>query len=273
MKYKIIACDLDETLLNDGKDVAIKNQEAIIAAQKLGVKFIPATGRGYRSVKRTLQQIGTWDQPDQYVISYNGGVIVENHQEEILQETLLGFEKINQLFQLGLAFKVPMHIYTMDELYVFQPDADEKAYLDRGGAEYQVFEEPKLDFLRDRPLVKMLYKDLDHKTLEKINHQVPLELAQTTTATYSSNRYLEFNEAGVNKGQGLLKLAKILKVNPDEIMAIGDNTNDLSMIKVAGLGVAVKNATADLKEFADYITQADYQHDAVSEAITKFILN
>lgn len=273
MKYKLIACDLDETLLNDHKNIGEKTQKTIAKIRKLGIKFVPATGRGYRSVKRTLNQIGTWEQPNQYVISYNGSIIIENYHEKIIQKTLLSFDKIKQLFQIGLKFQVPMHIYTMDQVFVFRPDADEIDYLDRGGASYQIFEQPQINFLRDQPLVKMLYKDLNRSKLKQIYQCIPQNLLNETAATFSSNRYLEFNEVGVNKGKGLLKLAKILKIKPKEIVAIGDNTNDLSMIKVAGLGIAVQNATPDVKHAATYITQADYKHDAVNEAIEKFILN
>ncbi|MGL5898723.1 MAG: HAD family hydrolase, partial [Lactobacillaceae bacterium] len=114
---------------------------------------------------------------------------------------------------------------------------------------------------------------LNRSKLKQIYQYIPQNLLNETTATFSSNRYLEFNEVGVNKGKGLLELAKILKIKPKEIVAIGDNTNDLSMIKVAGLGIAVQNATPDVKHAATYITQADYKHDAVNEAIEKFILS
>lgn len=273
MKYKLIACDLDETLLNDHKNIGEKTQKAITKIQQLDIKFVPATGRGYRSVKQTLKQIGTWDQRNQYVISYNGSVVVENYHQQIIKKTLLSFDKIEKLFQIGLRFQVPMHIYTMDQVFVFRPDADEINYLDRGGANYQIFEQPKIDFLRDQPLVKILYKDLNRSKLVQIYRDIPQNLLNKISATFSSNRYLEFNEIGVNKGRGLLELAEILKIQPKEIVAIGDNTNDLSMIKVAGLGIAVQNATPDVKNAATYITQADYKHDAVNEAIEKFILN
>ena len=90
--------------------------------------------------------------------------------------------------------------------------------------------------------------------------------------SYSSNRYIEFNHQGVNKGQGLKKLADILSVDIKETIAIGDNFNDLSMIKVAGLGVGVQNTVEDMKKECDVITKATNNENAVAEVINKYIL-
>ena len=73
--YKIIACDLDETLLSDDRSISKENIEAIQKAKELGVKFVPATGRGYNTVDGTLKELGLYDLENEYVISYNGGAI------------------------------------------------------------------------------------------------------------------------------------------------------------------------------------------------------
>ena len=78
--YKLITCDLDETLLNDEHNISKENLQAIKAASKLGVKFVPTTGRGYNSVRNTLEKLGLADQEQEYVISYNGGAITENKE-------------------------------------------------------------------------------------------------------------------------------------------------------------------------------------------------
>ena len=76
--YKIIACDLDETLLSDDRTISKENIEAIQKAKELGVKFVPATGRGFNTVGGTLKDLGLYDLENEYVISYNGGAITEN---------------------------------------------------------------------------------------------------------------------------------------------------------------------------------------------------
>ena len=107
-------------------------------------------------------------------------------------------------------------------------------------------------------------------------HRIAAELGPITQEldiSYSSNRYLEFNRKGVNKGAGLMKLAEQLRVPIEETIAIGDNFNDLSMIQAAGVGVGVANVNPAMKEQCDYITQADNNHGAVAEAIDHFIFN
>ena len=90
--------------------------------------------------------------------------------------------------------------------------------------------------------------------------------------SYSSNRYIEFNHKGVNKGAGLKKLADLLHIDIQDTIAIGDNYNDLSMIKDAGLGVGVQNAAPGIKTDCDYITTATCEEGAVCEVIEKFVL-
>ena len=90
--------------------------------------------------------------------------------------------------------------------------------------------------------------------------------------SYSSNRFIEFNHTGVNKGTGLMSLAGMLGVKTEETIAIGDNFNDLSMIKAAGLGVGVANSIEGIKKDCDYITKASNDEGAVAEVIEKFIL-
>ena len=270
VKYKLIASDLDETLLNDQKHVGIKTQEAIKELKNKGIRFVPNAGRGYTLIRQTLKEIDALDQPDSYVISFNGSVITENKNERIIDQTLLDFSIINQLFKIGVKQRVPIHIYTMDDIYVCNLNDSEKGYLDRMGFTYNVFAGESIDFLKKQQLVKIIYMSKVQTVLDNIYSQIPKSLLQETTVTHSSNRYMEFNHVGINKGKGLLKLAKLLNIKPSEIIAVGDNSNDLAMIRAAGLGVAVKNAVPEVKEAADFVLTHDYNHDAIAELIERF---
>ena len=92
------------------------------------------------------------------------------------------------------------------------------------------------------------------------------------TVSFSSGRYVEFNPAGVDKGTAAVQLGEILDIKPEEIIAAGDNSNDLPMLKAVGLPVSVANGLDVVKENAKYITEADNNHDALAEVINKFIL-
>ena len=270
--YKLIACDMDETLLNTkDRKVSAKNVETIQRARQKGVKFVPATGRGYRSIQGTLTELGLIDLPNEYVISFNGGAIVENQNNRLLHFDGISFELAEEFFKRGLNYDVCIHVYTLDTVYVYNFTDNEKAYLN-GRMEVEEFFDKNINFLKGQEIVKALYVNTDQDYLHKIESELK-DITADVDVSYSSNRYIEFNHKGVNKGQGLLNLAKRLGIKQEETIAIGDNFNDISMIEAAGLGVGVANCVEGIKPQCDYITSATCDEDAVAEVIDKFILN
>lgn len=267
--YKLIACDLDETLLNPDKSICQKNIDAIAKAKKMGVKFVPATGRPFNSAYKTLKALSLYDEPGEYMISFNGGAITENYKDQLLHYEGITFDQAQKLFKAGLKYDVCIHIYTLDTVYVYRLNEDETAYLD-GRMKVTEFFEDSIDFLKDQPIVKCLYENTNRDYLESIAADLK-DLTQNMDVSYSSNRYLEFNKEGVNKGAALLKLAELLGIDQKETIAIGDNYNDLSMIKDAGLGVGVANTVEKMKPECDVITHRTCEEGAVAEVIEKYI--
>lgn len=269
--YKMITCDLDETLLSSDITVCKRNRDAIAKASQIGVKFVPATGRGYNAIKSTLKELNLFDQPDQYVISFNGGCITENKNSRILKFTSLPFTKAEELFQLGRQYDVCIHVYTKERVYLFNADQNETDYMTARHPCKIMNDQKNLAFLEGQEIAKVIYGKRDMRYLKEIATQLATKTTQLDVS-YSSNRFLEFNPAGVNKGAGLLWLAKKLGIKPEETMALGDNFNDLSMIKAAGLGVGMQNTAAEMKNECDVITKADNNAGGVGEAIERFIL-
>lgn len=269
--YKIIVCDLDETLLNDDRTISTRNIKAIKKAQACGIKFVPATGRGFNSVTETLKELGLYDQEDEYVISYNGGAITENKGNRLLHFDGITFELAQELYTRGLNYNVCIHVYTKDMVYAYNYWQEEIEYL-AGRMEVTEIFDKNLDFLKGQEIVKVLYMNTDYDYLNKIEIELK-DITKKIDVSYSSNRYIEFNHRGVNKGAGLLSLTKLLKTDLTNTIAIGDNFNDLSMIKAAGLGVGVKNSVAGIKAECDYITKASNNEGAVAEVIEKFVLS
>lgn len=269
--YKIIACDLDETLLKLDRTIDLKDIEAIQKAKALGVKFVPATGRGYNSVQGTLKELGLYDLENEYVISYNGGAITENKDNRLLHFEGISFKLAEELYKRGLKYDVCIHVYTKDMVYAYNYTQDEKNYL-AGRMEVTEIFDDNIDFLKGQEIVKALYMNTDFDYLKQIEEDLK-DITGEIDVSYSSNRYIEFNHQGVNKGEGLQSLANLLNVDMKDTIAIGDNFNDLSMIKMAGLGVGVQNAVEDMKKDCDYITEATCDESAVAEVINKFILS
>lgn len=269
--YKLIASDLDETLLDIHSHVSEKNRNYIQKSHVLGVKFIPATGRGFSSIQGTLEELGLLDKANEYTLSFNGSVLTENHGNRILSMKTMPFTLIQELFERAAAYHVCIHIYTLKELYIFRETPEELAYITKKMPVISS-EATSINFLKDTPIIKILFQNTDRSYLQNIEKDLPTALTEQVEISYSANRYLEFNLAQVSKGQALLDLADRLQVQPEEIIAIGDNMNDFSMIKAAGLGVAVANAVPELKEIADYICHSTHQQDALAEVIERFIL-
>lgn len=270
--YKIIACDLDETLISKDRTISRENIEAIQRAAKAGVRFVPATGRGYNSVGNTLAELGLLNMEGQYVISYNGGAITENRDERLLHFQGITFDEAQALYRKGLTYDhICIHIYTPDQVWVRNFYPEEVEYLACRQPCTEIFTDD-IEFLRGKEIVKAIYMNTDYDYLKRIESEIT-DLTTDMDVSFSSNRYMEFNRKGVSKGAGLHKLADLLGVDIRDTIAIGDNFNDLSMIKEAGLGIGVANTVEQMKKECDYITKADCDHSAIAEVINRFIFN
>lgn len=274
MGYKLIACDLDETLLNDDHFVGNANHDAILKArEEYGVKFVPATGRGFMQIQSELKELELDDLEDEYVISFNGGALSENKGNRLIEFNGLPFAKMKEIFEAGLMFDVCQHVYTPEALYVFNLSESEKKRLANLKLDVIYCQENQVDFLRDTPISKILYQNEDVPYLMSLEKQLKPITEGSVAISYSSNRYMEFNAIGVDKGQGLLNLVNILGVDIKDTIAVGDNYNDISMLKVAGLAVGANNAVAAVKNICDYVTKADNNEGVVAELIRRFIFN
>lgn len=269
--YKMILSDLDETLLVN-HHVPDFNREAVQKLSAKGVKFVPATGRAFNMIGEILQELGTYDKEDEYSICFNGGLIVENKDTRILRFQGLSYEDTNKLFDIAKNYDVCVLIFTLDCCYIFNADPDEVTRKTVQKAPFQVIDEYDMSFLKNDKIAKILFERRDMNYLKHIEEEIKPLIADDYAVSYSSHRYLEFNAKGISKGSALLWLGDYLNITQQEIIAIGDNYNDVSMIETAGLGVCVTCATDDIKEMSDYVTTVDYDQGAVKEVIEKFIL-
>ena len=268
--YKLIAVDLDETLLNNDGTICKRNLDAVQKLIEAGKWFVPCSGRGYATIQGTLKDLGLYQKENQYIVGFNGGMITENKGNRELYYHGITYDETNMFFQKGMSFDVCMHIYTKDVVYIWNFNPGERSFLS-GRQQTVELQEPSIEFLKDEPLVKILYQNTDVDYL----HRIAKELEDITgpfDVSYSSNRYLEFNRAGINKGAGLRKLAEILGIDISEIIAVGDNNNDMAMIRAAGLGAGVANCTDEVRRICDYVSEADNEGGGVAEIIEKFML-
>lgn len=269
--YKIIACDMDETLLSSDASICRRNIEAIAKAKAQGVKFVPCTGRGFRSVEGVLKTLNLFDEAGQYVIGFNGASITENKGHRSLFWDPIPFDLADRIYRKSASYGLCMHIYTRDTVYISDVTPDEEDFL-RGRMAYVPTTEKTLDFLRGKEEVcKLIIMNTDYSRLQEIHAEMK-PLLDDITVSFSSNRYIEFMHKGVTKGVALLKLAAMLGVEPEETMAIGDNINDIEMLQAAGLSVGVHNLKPLIRQYCNVVTDATNNDGAVGEAIETFVL-
>ncbi|PRR82756.1 Cof-type HAD-IIB family hydrolase [Clostridium vincentii] len=270
--YKLILSDLDETLLVN-HHVPIENVQAIKKAREKGIKFVPATGRAFNMIPQILDEIDAYDKEGEFSICFNGALIVENKDNRILNFNGISFEQTNKLFKLSKNYDVCVLIFTMDMCYIYNANSDEVERKTAQKAPFKVMEVDNIDFLKGDKIAKILYEKKDVVYLKSIENDLQKDIEKLKVcASYSSNRYLEFNTLGIDKGFGLRWLANYLDIDTEDTIAIGDNYNDEKMIQAAGLGVCVTCAADDLKAQADYVTKHDYDQGAVKEVIEKYVL-
>lgn len=275
MVYKMLVSDLDETLLNDDGTVHADNLAAIKTAVAHGFKFVPNTGRSFNSVQALLKMLGLYDQAGQYVISYNGAAIVENKDNQVLLTRGMDRELAAQIFRAGLVNdQVDVHIYTVDTLFIYNISPTDKQYMAERGVPYELMASDDLAFLaNEQPVMKVIFEHPDQAVREQIRDAVLAAVgADAVEATFSSSRYVEFNTKGVDKGSASLLLGEKLGIQRDEIIAAGDNNNDLKMLTAVGLGVSVANGIPAVQEAAAVVTERTNNEGAIAEILEKYVL-
>jgi len=268
-KIKMIAIDIDGTLVNSEKQVTPRVKKAILRAKEQGIKVVICTGRPLMGVKPLLQTLGLDAQDDQYVICF-GGAATYATGGELINEYPISYNDYIDLEALSRKLKLHFHAISEDRIYTADKDIGEytlhEANLVSMGISYRTPEE-----MQHIKLIKSMYVD-DPETLDLAIQQQQLfePLQDRVTFTKSAPFYYEANANGVNKGQALQILCAKLKLTADNVMAIGDEANDLSMIQFAGYGVAMENAIVEVKDAAQEIT-ADNDHDGVALAIEEIL--
>ena len=174
------------------------------------------------------------------------------------------------LYDYGVAHNITMHVYVYGNVYLYNYVPFEREFLEGRMANTETFE-TSLDFLQGRSVYKIVYMNPDEEKLNAYRRDLG-HLLDHVTVSYSSDRYIEFNYEHVTKGLALLKLADMLHILQSQTMAIGDNINDIEMLKAAGKGIGVRNHNAAITPYCDVITDATNNDGAVAEAIEKFFL-
>ena len=250
MKIKLIASDMDDTLLNNNREISPRNEAAIKKAIESGIVFTLASGRMYCSMQPYAQKLGL----DVPLVSYNGALVKGALSGKVYVNSPLKLQTALDLLQYVKENGHYVQVYMGDKLYVKEENEYSRMYANISGIQavaigeeiYSIKEAPnKLLLMTATENFEATWKDVEEKFKGLVD------------VTSSKDNYLELMEPGVNKWQAVKQLAESFGIKPEEIMCIGDSNNDLSMIKNAGIGVAVANAKPQVQKYAKMVTASN----------------
>lgn len=269
MKYKLLVLDVDGTLLNDEREISKRTLAALLKVQQMGVRIVLASGRptyGLMPLAKTLE-LGNYGG---FVLSYNGCQIIKAQNGEILFERRINPEMLPYLEKKARKNSFAIFTYHDDTLITDSPDNEyikNEALLNN----LKIIREDEFSTAIDfAPCKCMLVSDKE-KALIGLEQHWEKRLAGTLDAFRSEPYFLEVVPCGVNKANTLGALLEHLGVTREEVIAVGDGVCDVTMLQLAGMGVAMGHSQDSVKVCADYVT-ASNEEDGVALAVEKLIL-
>lgn len=289
--YKLVAIDLDGTLLNSYGLVSKKNKEIIEKAVAEGKEIVLASGRPVSSVRSFANEIGA----NGYIICGNGSMLYDLKNEKIIYDKFIEKQKALQIIKICEENSIYYNLYTENltiakslnyNVMVYNNENqnktdDKKTNIKIVSDIYKYIEEAqdvnvlKITICDDNQIIfggiiRKLREIKDIDVLD-VSHMARKTIKTGTEEVKVEYFYTEITSQNVNKWNAIEKLAQELNIEKEEIVAIGDNINDKEMIKNAGLGIIMGNSAPYMKEFAD-VEVADNNSDGVAEAIEKFVI-
>lgn len=269
MKYKLLVLDVDGTLLNDEREISKRTLAALLKVQQMGVRIVLASGRptyGLMPLAKTLE-LGNYGG---FVLSYNGCQIIKAQNGEILFERRINPEMLPYLEKKARKNGFAIFTYHDDTLITDSPDNEyikNEALLNN----LKIIREDEFSTAIDfAPCKCMLVSDKE-KALIGLEQHWEKRLAGTLDTFRSEPYFLEVVPCGVNKANTLGALLEHLGVTREEVIAVGDGVCDVTMLQLAGMGVAMGHSQDSVKVCADYVT-ASNEEDGVALAVEKLIL-
>lgn len=266
--YKLLALDMDGTLLNSEKKITPRTKVAIDNLMKRGVAVVVSTGRNLAELADYREDFKAMN----YGILISGGMIYNFFKDEPIKVHALDEATILKLIDFGIETRALIHLHTVRKSVAREEDIQNMAAFGMGV--YQSMfdkicercDDPK-DYVRAHPgeVIKVNLYHRDKISRDKNFSRIkPLNLSISFAEAFN----LEMSPANITKGSGLRELCEFLKIDLAETVAIGDADNDREILKTAGVGVAMGNAIDEIKKLADFVT-LDNDNDGVTFAIEK----
>ncbi|WP_155963855.1 Cof-type HAD-IIB family hydrolase [Streptococcus ruminantium] len=268
---KLIALDMDGTLLNEKKELMQPQIEAIHKAVELGVTVVLCTGRPLIGVKPFIKQLD-FDTKNEFIIVNNGCSTHSTRDWSLIDWDELTPDDLDHLSSFTNSDDVQLSLFDEAEYFVLAEKANKIVRMD---AQIVGMSPSAIDLTEAKSGKYRFFQAMfvgEKEAIDQFEAAYNPLLSQKYSTVRSQDYLLEILPNGASKASGLQKLANRLGILPEEIMAVGDANNDLEMIEFAGLGIAMGNANDEVKAIAQDITDTN-DNNGVAKAIKKHILS
>lgn len=269
MSVKLIAVDIDGTLLTSQRQITPEVFQAVQEAKAAGIKVVITTGRPIAGVTNLLKELNLTDTGD-YVITFNGALVQDVSSGQDLVKETLSYEDYLSLEFLARKLGVHMHAITKDGIYTANRNIGKYTVHEAQLVNMPIFYRTPEE-MADKEIVKIMFID-EPDLLDQAIEQIPSDFYDNYTLVKSQPFYLEVVAKTVSKGNAIIHLAQKLGLNMTETMAIGDEENDRAMLEVVAHPVVMENGNPEIKKIAKYITKSN-DESGVAYAIRKWALN
>ena len=268
MTIKLVAVDIDGTLVNNKREITPQVFEAVQDAKEAGVKVVIATGRPIAGVAQLLDDLKLRETGN-YVVTFNGALVQDTETGEDLLKDTLTYDDYLDIEHLSRKLGVHMHAITKEGIFTANRDIGKYTVHESQLVNMPIFYRTP-DEMKGKEIVKTMFID-EPEFLDQVIAQIPEEFHQRFTLVKSAPFYLEILQKTANKGTAITHLAEKLGYTKDQTMAIGDQENDRAMLEVVGHPVVMENGTDELKKIAKYITKSN-EESGVAHALREWVL-
>lgn len=262
MAYKLLVLDIDDSLMAYGAKISTYTQKVIQAVYQKGIKIVLASGRMYPSILQVEQEL---DIKAAAVIALNGALVV-NEARQLLWHCPIKADAVSAFINDNNLYATHFFFTTFDHLYL---DRQEPLFQDT--QPFLVYQPDLKQFLEQEklPIYELGFYNVNAKGLS----QICINGKRHNKAYYIKTRgaITKLMQKNISKGRCVIQLAHLWDIKREEIMVVGDETNDISMLRAAGTAIVPGNARSFVRQYADYITKSSAK-DGVAKALEKFLL-
>lgn len=267
-RKNILFTDMDGTLLLSDSTISVSMQNALKSMVERGYSLVLSSGRPLPSIQERIIKLGL-NNCVSYISAFNGGLVYDCKSQQVIRRIRLSSDIVRRVIKLCNDASIHAHCYSDTEIVGTCEDEEILYYRSRVHMPFVLVDDIS-NYLTEGSYKVQIIDLNGRRRLEKLRDKIASELGDVTDSVFSNDYYLEILPKGVNKGDAVRFIADYMPVPMSNTFASGDENNDISMIKAAGCGIAMANATSEVKSCADIITVNDNNHDGLIEIIDKY---